>query len=477
MREEEHQRRRQYEENQKEKREKNKQTVGYLGREKHLLDSSPPDLPNEVVLLPGLSSPSPHQHSAPVTTTHFPTAPFPSYPWSNHSHNPDWDSRDETIDRDNYQDLLRQAKQLQERAEFVKQQQEKEEHARQQQTNYNQFLQKAMQQQEREEYERLKNKEEQQLLQRAKQQQEREEYERFRNNITSVINKKITEHQYEEIPDAPAPDFHNHKLHVKMPDDIKPLAEKPSKQTKQPVFDRAQGNERHTLPNISLPPPDLHPSLGAASKVHKPPSDQLSGSPEWSGLTFCGPRFPSLEKDLVSDEDILPRIVGKKKIEVLRRLTEEQLREITVLEGNIHETIYNTRENQPPCSLLANQHIVSASQCPQLLPGNTQEKIKSMKEILELMEEKKQDHIETLQWLQKQPHHKITVLVNENDNGAWDTEEDDEATNDDDDDAVDDDDDNDNNNDAQEQHRASARLATKPKINYKRMDKFGKSNW
>merc|ERR1712121_413871 len=119
-------------------------------------------------------------------------------------------------------------------------------------------------------------------------------------------------------------------------------------------------------------------TLGAAATVSGPLSDQLSGSPEWSGLQFCGPRFPSLEKDLVSDEGIVPRIAGKKKIEVLRQLAEEQLREITVLEGNIHETLYDTRENQPPCSLLSNESIMAASQCPQLLPGNTKEKMKIM---------------------------------------------------------------------------------------------------
>merc|ERR1712055_959527 len=107
----------------------------------------------------------------------------------------------------------------------------------------------------------------------------------------------------------------------------------------------------------------------------------------------------------------------------------------------------------------------------QLLPGDNKEKIKSMKEILELMEEKKQDHIETLQWLQKQPHHKIKELVNENGNGAWDTVEDDRENTDDDDNAVDDDDDNDC---AQEEHRASARLANKTRIDYKKMDRKGK---
>ena len=86
------------------------------------------------------------------------------------------------------------------------------------------------------------------------------------------------------------------------------------------------------------------------------------------------------------------------------------------------------------------------------------------------MEEKKQDHIDTLQWLQKQPHHKIKELVNEHGNAAWD-----EDNNDDD---KDDDDNNDDDNDsAQAKHRASARLASKQRIDYKKMNKKGKDDW
>ena len=185
-------------------------------------------------------------------------------------------------------------------------------------------------------------------------------------------------------------------------------------------------------------------------------------------MTFCGPRFPSLERDeadLVTrtNEDILPRIADKKKIESLRELTEEQLKQITALEGDIHETIYQTRDNQPPCSLLANHSIMAASQCPQLLPGNTKEKIKSMKEILDLMETKKHDHLETLRWLQRQPHQKVKHPGHDNNsNSGWDDEEDDEE-----------DDDDDDNAQAQHGHRASDRLANKHKINYKEMHKRG----
>ena len=100
-----------------------------------------------------------------------------------------------------------------------------------------------------------------------------------------------------------------------------------------------------------------------------------------------------------------------------------------------------------------------------------------MNEILGLMEEKKQDHIETLQWLQKQPHHKIKELVNENDNSAWDTVEGNEENPNIDDDAADNDDNGDDNDSAQKQHRTSARLASKTKINYKKMNKKGKDDW
>ena len=56
---------------------------------------------------------------------------------------------------------------------------------------------------------------------------------------------------------------------------------------------------------------------------------------------------------------------------------------------------------------------------------------------------------------------------------AWMDEED---TNDY-DDAVDDDDDDDNNDYAQGEHRASARLANKRRINYKQMHMKGKDDW
>ena len=103
------------------------------------MDSSPPNL-KSVLLMPRPSSPPLHHHPAPVNATHFPPAPYPSYPWSNHSQNPAWDSQDEAVDWYNYKQLQRQqqeraefARQQLERAEYARQQQEREEFARQQQ--------------------------------------------------------------------------------------------------------------------------------------------------------------------------------------------------------------------------------------------------------------------------------------------------------------------------------------------------------
>ena len=81
-----------------------------------------------------------------------------------------------------------------------------------------------------------------------------------------------------------------------------------------------------------------------------------------------------------------------------------------------------------------------------------------MKEILQLMEQRKQENMDTLQWLQKQPRVAIRELVNEQ--TAWD-----EKTNDD--ENVDND-----NNDV----RASERLAAKRKVNYKKLHTQGKDD-
>ena len=489
MLEEEHKRRKEYEEHMKAK--KNSE---YLEKKQHILDSSPPHIKNDILLMPYQSSPS--TRSAPILNTHFPPPPppalFSSYPWSNHSHNMGWENRKVTVNWDDCQDLLQQSEQLRARAEFVKEQKEREKYERKREkeelerqkekeenenqiARYKQYLEKAKRHQEKEEYEKVKNKEEKKLLEEAKKQQEIQDFERFRSNITSVVNRKTPEPQYEEIKDDTAPDPHNQKITVRMPGDFEPLVERPSKPSRRPLFDRAPGAQRQEVPDISLPPPT---GFGTVNQHVRPirPLSSHSGSQDWSGLTYLGPRFPSLEKEMVHEDDILPRIVYKKKMEMLRQLTEDRLREITTLEGSIHETVYNTQENQPPCSLLANQDIVTASMCPQLLPGSTKEKILSMKEILELIEEKRQEHIETLEWLQKQPHHKIRELVNANDNGAWDTAEDEEDDNNDDENIVTIDDDVDDEDDTQAQQRASARLATKPRVNYKKMNKQGKDD-
>ena len=168
---------------------------------------------------------------------------------------------------------------------------------------------------------------------------ERREFARFQQNIESVIKKNTKEPHYEEIPDAPEP-FSSFQL--QMPQHFRPLFEKPS---------GAQGPSevppgRQSFHNVLFPPNVEETS----SNLKTPPSSQVggtgfstdSGVPEWSGLSFLGPRFPSLERDEGSDpvsrssENLIHRIADKKKIESLRELTETQLQEITSLEGRIH---------------------------------------------------------------------------------------------------------------------------------------------
>ena len=268
-----------------------------------------------------------------------------------------------------------------------------------------------------------------------------------------------------------------------MPQHFQPLFERTSeanvtsasaKQTSQPLFDRAPGKSlapppaRQTFHDVILPPP----TLGATSiNLNMPPPNQFgvpsfpgdSGAPEWSGLKFLGPRFPSLERDEANDlvpradGDLLPRIADKKKIESLRELTEEQLKEITSLEGEIHENIYQTRRNQPPCSLLANPNIMAATQCPELLPGDMKDKIKNMREILDLMETTKSKHLETLRYLQRRPHQNVEDHGHDNNsNSGWDDDDDDGQV--------------------QQSHRASNRLANKDRLDYRTINRRGFSH-
>ena len=81
-----------------------------------------------------------------------------------------------------------------------------------------------------------------------------------------------------------------------------------------------------------------------------------------------------------------------------------------------------------------------------------------MREILELMEQRKQEDMDTLRWLQQQPRVAIRELVNEQ--TAWDERNNDNENVD-----------NDNND-----VRASERLAAKRKVNYKKLHTQGKDD-
>ena len=374
----------------------------------HLLDSSTPSLNSQLLMMPRqLSPPRP----TPASASRFPPPP---YPWTNASENPAWNRQDHqaTLDWYNFMQLERQ---MQERAEFA----------------------------------------------------------RFQKNIESAIDKKKRENHYEEIPDAPHP---KPLFHVEMPHHFQPLFEKTSesnvasasaKQTSQPLFERAPGPSvapppaRQTFHDVLLPPP-------TSINLNMPPPNQFGGpsfpgeseTPAWSGLKFLGPRFPSLEREGTNDPvpradgELLPRLADKKKIESLREITEEQLKEITSLEGDIHESIYHTRRNQPPCSLLTNPNIMAATECPELLPGDLKDRINKMKEILELMETTKNKHIETLRYLQQRPHQNVEGHGHDN-NSGWEDEDEGEV---------------------QQRHRVSSRLANKDRLDYRTINKRGFSH-
>ena len=85
--------------------------------------------------------------------------------------------------------------------------------------------------------------------------------------------------------------------------------------------------------------------------------------------------------------------------------------------------------------------------------------------------------METLDWLQKQPQHKLRELVTEQDEGTWDTVETEEDNENDDENIVTlDDDFDDEEDEAQARQRTSNRLAQKPRVNYKKMNEQGKDD-
>ena len=171
----------------------------------------------------------------------------------------------------------------------------------------------------------------------------------------------------------------------------------------------------------------------------------------WSGLSFLGPRFPSLPPS--SGDTHSPRVEERRMVESLRQITEDELKTITHLEGDIHETIYGNRTNQAPCSLLTDNQVVAASQYPSLLPGILKERIAVMHQVLDMMAETKNHHIETLKHLQikTKQNAKETHEHDDEDNAGWDRPDVDE----------------------QERRRISDRLAGKNRHDYSKLHRHG----
>ena len=126
-----------------------------------------------------------------------------------------------------------------------------------------------------------------------------------------------------------------------------------------------------------------------------------------------------------------------------------------MIEGEIHETIYGNRENQPTCSLLTNNKVVAASQCPALLPGNLKDRIGMMHQVLNMMQQTKNKHIDTLKHLQDRgTQHARQNPRHDNGNGAEWNHHDDE-------------------DDEQGRNRFSRRLAGKSRHDYNQLNNRG----
>ena len=266
------------------------------------------------------------------------------------------------------------------------------------------------------------------------QMKEQVKFAELQENIEKAIDRRTTnrrENLYEEINDK-APPTIKPLYHFEMPNHYKHVFEKP--------------------PMTSTPARSQSSGFKEAGKEQETPRDTERSleTTSWSGLSFLGPRFPSLPPS--SDDTHAPRVEEKRQIESLRQITENELKTITNLEGEIHESIYGTRTNQAPCSLLTDHQVMAASQCPSLLPGSLKERIQVMHQVLEMMQKTKNNHIDTLKYLQERgtQHVRAHEPDDEND-GGWDAPNDNE----------------------EERRRISARLAGKSKHDYNQLNRRG----
>ena len=272
------------------------------------------------------------------------------------------------------------------------------------------------------------------FVQLEEQMKEKARFAEFQGNIEKAIDKRSAnrrENLYEEIAE-------------KDPSTVKPLYQIEIPSQYKHVFEKAPMSSTPVKPSsveINLPPPNV------ISSLHIREPEKSVETQSWSGLSFLGPRFPSLPPDL--EDEHAPKLEDKKQIETLRQITEQELGNITELEGQIQETLYGTRTTQGPCSLLADQRVVAATQCPSVLPGSRKDRIMMMRQILEMMENKKKEHTATLKYLQDRNN--VRDEHDDQDVDSWDAPDDNE----------------------EERRRISNRLQNKTKHDYHKMNRRG----
>ena len=136
-------------------------------------------------------------------------------------------------------------------------------------------------------------------------------------------------------------------------------------------------------------------------------------------------------------------------MENLRQLAAEELDNISRLEGDICVELYGTRANQGQCSVLENNQVIAATQYPNLLARDVKTRITLMNDVLKMMSKTKMHHMEKLKVLQD--HAQRNDEEEDEDDDSWEQ----------------------NDGDEEERQRESERLASKPRRNFTRFNKYG----
>ena len=216
---------------------------------------------------------------------------------------------------------------------------------------------------------------------------ERMDFSHLQAKIDRAINKLHTDRYY------------GNQVPVKDEQWISPKVTRPTLRPREPVYEEIKDLKppsTFSQPDTKKPSPHYHfevqkdQAFGFTSNVQpekeKPTAkskheEEVSKKSdqrleEWSKNKYLGPRFPSL-----SPPRQAPKDAERAEVENLRQLAAEELDNISRLEGDICVELYGTRANQGQCSVLENNHVVAATQYPNLLARDVKTRITLMNDV------------------------------------------------------------------------------------------------